>query len=242
MLKSGWILALVVGLLPAAVSAQDNEPTLPALAGTYTYVQSTDGQALQETLTIEGTGPLYTLTLSGGLGDPAPMRALAQGNVLVAVDPGQDCAPAALLRQSDGSLFGVWIDPTTPRPALGLEHYVPQKLLKTFAGRYDFVGSYGNGTQYTGTTTITLKRNGSYDIRYEFQTDEYNPDLTPEELGTLEGVGLAEGPVLGFSFSNSNNEACSAFVATFSSDGSYEGQYMTDSGLTGDVSGQRRAS
>ena len=242
-MKTWGVLALLLlGLLPSMVAAQDAPDRLPPLEGRYTFEQRIDDQSRSGTLSIAGTGPIYTLTIDAAQGSPAQtLVALSQGNVLVTIAEGDSCAPAALLRQSDGSLFGVWIDQRIAPTALGLEHYVPREPTEDFAGEYDFIGSYADGTQYTGSTKITKNWLGAYDLSYAFEEDENYPDEPPESLGTLSGTGLVDDRVLGFSFTDGEGESCGAFVVRFAADGAFEGSFITGTGVMGSISGDKTA-
>lgn len=241
MMKLGIVLALLIGLLPQVVAAQDGPETLPPLEGHYTFEQRAGDQSRTGSMSIDGSGPIYTLTVDAAQGSPAQkLVALAQGNVVVTIAEG-NCAPAVLLRQSDGSMFGVWIDQRIAPTALGLEHYVPHKPTQSFTGVYDFVGSYADGTQYTGSTTITKTRSGVYELSYAFEKDENYPDESPEALGTLSGAGLVDDRVLGFSFTDGQGESCGAFVVRFAADGTFAGSFVTGQGIVGSISGQKAA-
>lgn len=241
MRKWGLILALLIGLLASVVTAQDDTHKLPPLAGDYSFTQTIDGQSTSGTLTIDGTGPIYTLTVGGGPGGAAAkVSALAQGDVVISVAEGQTCSPAALIRQSDGTLFGVWIDSGAARRSLGQEYYRPQKPTTDFVGSYDFVGNYSDGTQYTGSATITKNKNGAYSLAYSFTKDEHYPDETSEALGTLQGVGLVSDKILGFSYIDVEGKSCGAFVAKFAPDGSYQSEFVSGDGRIGSASGTRK--
>lgn len=242
MKKIALLLVLLLGLLPAVALAQDATepptPQIPPLAGEYTVQQGLAGNTMNGTVSIAGTGPIYTLTAKADSGSDGPVTtALAQGDVLAAPG-GPNCSAATLVRQSDGTLFGQWVDTSVSDSSLGLEYYIPTAATTDFAGSYDVVGTYANGDQYKSTVEITKNAAGIYSLTYTYTEDEADPSHIP---GNETGIGLANGNVLGYAYTETQGALCGALVIKFAADGSFSGEFTADAETVGQAEGKPKA-
>jgi hypothetical protein len=222
-MKLRFLLVFALLLIPSLALAQD-EPV--GLTGTYNYEGSSGDTTYTGSVTLSGTGPIYVASYVDMAGtaeeDAGEALALAQGEVVVAAF-GESCSPATLVRQSNGLLFGTWNDSANPAvTALGLEFGVPQAETTDFAGTYDIVGSYADGSQYTAVVTITENEGGWYDLVYSYTSDETSEDQAGEEMG----IGIAVGNVLGYAYT-AEDSPCEPYVLDLSG-GMYSGYYMDD--------------
>lgn len=222
-MKLRYLLVGLSLLVPTLALAQD-EPA--GLTGTYTYEGGSGDMTYTGSVTLSGTGPVYIASYVDMEGtaeeDAGEALALAQGETVVAAF-GESCSPATLLRQSDGTLFGTWNDSSNAAlTALGLEYGVPQADTEGFAGTYDIVGTYADGSQYTAVATITENEGGWYDLVYSYTSDESSEAQSGEEIG----IGIAVGNVLGYAYTAADSP-CEPYVLDLSG-GMYAGYYLDD--------------
>ena len=175
----------------------------------------------------------YVNTSSEGAEDSGTSIAVAQGSRVVAAF-GEDCSPATLIRQSDGTLFSTWRDTSSNAvSALGLEYDLPRSETTGFAGIYDAVGSYADGKQYTASVTITENEGGWYDVRYVYESDEG----TLDDLGDDFGVGLVSGNMMAFAYT-SDDSPCEPYLIDLS-DGAFTSYHRDAAGRIVVESGSR---
>jgi hypothetical protein len=244
MKKIALSLVLILGLLPAVALAQDatEAPTtettasgLPALAGNYSVTQSLGDQSVGGNVTFEGTGPIYWASYKGEdgtVGGPTPT--LMQNNVVI-IPSGENCAPASFMRQSDGTLFGEWIDTSLSKASLGLEYLTPTKPTTDFVGTYDLVGSGANGSQYKATVEITQNAGGIYQITYNYTADDSQQTFQPSSLSYN---GVTGGNVLGFAFNTVEDKPCSTLVLLQNMDGILTGEFTANDTTLGKAEGK----
>ncbi len=203
-----FLLALLI-LAAVPIFAQDQTD---GFSGGYTLNGAEDDLAITH-LTITGTGPIYVV---GSEDSRATKPLLAEGAVAVwAAGQHAACSPGLLVRQRDGTLFGLWIDKDVSPTALGLEYYHPQSETTDFAGAYDIIGSYSDGAQYRGTLTIAQHDQGSYTLRWAFTSDQEHPADVPF---SETGIGTTRRNILGYTFGDEGVK-CSAAVAEFNDSG-----------------------
>lgn len=225
-MKYGWFLVFALLLTPALALAQDDG--VIALTGDYAYEGGSGDNTYSGTVTLSGTGPIYWLSYSDDLGesgdDSGEAAALAQGSVVISAF-GEACAPATLLRQDDGTLFGTWIDASHEvSTSLGMEYGAPQSATNDFTGVYDIVGTDAAGAQYRATLTITENDGGWYDLVYSYSSDENAPGETSEEVG----MGLATGNVLGYAYTD-GSDLCEPYLLDLTG-GAFQGYYLNGNG------------
>ncbi len=233
-MKFRFLFLCLLLLIPTLALAQDD---LVGLTGTYVYEGGEGDSAYTGELTLTGTGPIYWLTYRDDHGadglDEDSALAIAQGSMVVAAF-GEDCSPATLIRQSDGTLFSTWRDTSSNAvSALGLEYDLPRSETTGFAGIYDAVGSYADGKQYTASVTITENEGGWYDVRYVYESDEG----TLDDLGDDFGVGLVSGNVMAFAYT-SDDSPCEPYLIDLS-DGAFTSYHRDAAGRIVVESGSR---
>ena len=234
-MKSLLLLVFCLLLAPTLALAQDEG--VVALTGDYTYEGGSGDGAYTGTVTLAGTGPVYWLSYSDDLGeageDTGESVAVAWDSVVVSAF-GEACSPGTLVRQSDGTLFGLWPDDSSGvGTAVGVEVGIPQGETTGFAGTYDFVGTYADGSQYVTTTTITENEGGWYDIVYTYSSDETATDGFVDDLG----IGLAVGNVLGYAYT-SEDSPCEPYVIDLTG-GAFAGYYPDGNGGIATETGSR---
>lgn len=240
MLKRIMVVCILMMLSAFVVNAQEETPS--GLAGDYDY-EGTEGENVYTgSQTLSGSYPVYEMTYEAETeaGDliAETVPALSQGNYVVAPIEGvEGCTPAYLLRQSDGSLFGVWRDFSYDPPVLGFEFGIPQEETTGFAGTYDMVGSYASGAQYQATVEITENEGGWYDVVYNYTVDEVYPDSIPY---SETGIGLARDNFLGNTFVPGEEGSCGVYVAEFAADGTYEADFVGAAGILSTEIGAKR--
>jgi hypothetical protein len=230
-----WI-ALLVLALPTLALAQDDAGLDSGLASSYSYEGIDGTETYTGTVVLEGPGPFFTLTYTDTTSDgevSETVVAQAQGDIVVAAIEGDACYTATLVRQSDGQLFGFWQDFDTGPTAMGVEHGVPQAETTSFAGVYDMVGSYANGTQYVATLTVTENAGGWYDLNYSYVSDELYAAPRPDDTG----IGMVIGNVLGYAYTR-EDAPCGVYVMDLS-DGGFEAVYVDTTPNAGTETGTR---
>jgi hypothetical protein len=234
MLKRFGIVAFLLLLaLPMLTIAQDATPQISPIAGEYDIQNIGDSVG---TMTIEGTGPVYSYTWAFGGGPSYGNPMLAMGTVTVAASPKNDCLPAILIRQSDGTLFGDWIDSSVSTTSLGLVHYTPQASTTDFVGKYDLVGSYADGSQYKGTAEITKTDwDFTYQIVNSYSADEH---ASGNHSKSDWGVAVASGNVLGYTYSLDKDATCKTMVSSFDDKG-FQARYYDSTQQGGLLTGIR---
>ncbi len=242
MKKMALFMIFLLGLLPVVAFAQDSTeeatPGIPALAGTYDVKQTLSNESQTGTVTIEGTGPVYTVSAKTADGSGGgSTTGLAMGEVLTVAGGPPTCAPASLIRQSDGSLFGQWIDTSVTKTSVGIEFYTPKAATTDFEGSYDLIGTYASGAQYRGTVDISRNSAGIYTLKYQYTADESAPGSVPS---SETGTGLANGNVLGYAYAHDNSSSCGALVIKFANDGSFVGEFNATATVVGQASGKPR--
>lgn len=239
-MKFWRLIALLVFAIPALALAQDDMDGLPAgLAGTYAYDGVFEDGAYEGSVTLTGTGPIYWLSYQDHVDydddtseeEADTSVALAQGNVVAAAFGGADCAPSTLMRQSDGTLFGQWVDPhNSALNALGAEYAIPQAETTGFVGTYDVVGTYANGLQFKAVATISENDNGWLDVVFQYSADEMHPeDASYQETG----IGLVSGNVLGIAYTDEGAD-CAVYVVTIEDD-AFSGLYADAEGASSET-------
>ncbi len=229
------VLVMLLGLMASVVSAQNNSGALPPLAGHYSVMQSFDNQSMGGDVTFTGTGPVYWASYKGAdgtVGGPTPT--LMQSDV-VTVPSGEHCAPASLIRQSDGTLFGEWLDRSVGQSSVGFEYLRPTAPTTNFIGTYLLVGSTANGGQYKGTVDITRNSGGIYSLTYNYAADPSVPNST---ASSLTDIGIVNGNVLGFGFNEVEDKPCSVLVLKLAADGSFAGEFTASNTALGKAEGK----
>lgn len=234
-MKFRWLFVVLLLLAPTLALAQDDG--VVSLTGDYAYEGGSGDGAYSGTVTLSGTGPVYWLNYIDEAGeeseDSGEAPALAQGTI-VASAFGEACAPATLVRQSDGGLFGLWIDSNNEvSTSVGMEYAQPQSETTDFAGVYDVIGTDANGSQYLATLTITHHEGGWYDLNYSYTSDENVIGDTSEEFG----IGIAAGDVLGYAYGEVAGE-CSPYLLDLAG-GAFSAWYLDGNGGIATETGSR---
>lgn len=227
---------LLVALLLALPSLALAQGETVGLTGTYDYTGGEGASAYSGSVTLTGSGPVYWLSYSDDLGQDTPDEggsiALAQGTI-VAAALGEACYPATIVRQSDGALFGMWHDSENEAvTAIGMEVSFPQADTTDFAGTYDVVGTYADGTRYVATSTIVARDGGWYELLYTYYGDGTSDEVTEEY-----GFGIAVGNVLAYAYTGEDT-ACVPYVLDLSG-GKFRGYYLTGDGTVATETGRR---
>lgn len=221
---------LLVLALPLTVLAQDDEPL--DINGAYTFSgREADGaNPYNGTLTVDGFGSVYYLTLQFGKDDePVTAPAMLIGDVLIDAfgSDGTVCSDTAYVRMPDGTLLGQWLDLFGDH-GMGVETLLPTAPTTDFTGNYTLWGFNADGEAYSGTVSIRVE-NDIYFLDFTYPGEDKGGDVT------VTGYGMLTGDLLGVSLVldvEDTYENCAIYMAQFAADGSFAGRWY-DGGILG---------
>lgn len=188
------LVQLVVGglllALPLAVSAQENGGL--DINGEYdvTGAYADGSEPYTGTITFDGFGSVYKNTGSYSYdAEPKSDSMLLLGNTMVDAYGNPACSETAYVRDSDGLLMGLWLDPVNGNQ-VGVEVVSPIGATADFVGSYAIRGLDPLGTPYTGMVDIALGENGVYTLTYNYPAYENSDALVAQGVGFLSGTVL----------------------------------------------------
>ena len=169
--------------------------------------------------------------------EPFVDPALLIGSTIVSsyAYPGTTCSETAYVRDEEGMLIGMWLDPTNNN-GTGVEVLTPNAPTTDWVGSYSIHGLYPSGIPYHGTVDIQLNADGSYALSYNYPAEGANPALVTT------GVALASENMLGVAINldpAAEPGSCSLYISDFQADGSYNSVWY-EGGRFGTETGTRR--